>query len=88
MKVQIEIKVEFKNIYIAEIFFKALKPEEKPIPTSRSRALIKFKGREIRIQIIAPDLTSARAAINSWLRWINAINNSLSEVTSIFKDFC
>ncbi len=82
MKIRIKIRLEFQNSHLAEIFFKALKPEEKPIPTSRSKASIEFKGREIKIQIIAPDLTSARAALNSWFRWINAINNSLSEISN------
>ena len=68
------------NKNVLEPIYNALKPETKAPPTERSRSQIMIKDSMVIIEIVANDLTSTRAAVNSYLRWLAGILNCL-EVT-------
>ena len=49
----------------------ALSPEtQAEVPKTRSRVLLEPEG--VRVHLAAEDLSSLRAAVNSWLRWVDA----------------
>lgn len=55
----------------------ALSPEsESEVPKTRSE--VALEGREVRVRIVAEDLASLRAALNSYLRWADAAERAAS----------
>ena len=61
-------KFKFESPEKASIVYSALKPEEgKGI---RSEAKVYLKGDELLLRLEAEDLTSFRASLNAWLRFI------------------
>ncbi|MHA1616549.1 MAG: KEOPS complex subunit Pcc1 [Candidatus Njordarchaeales archaeon] len=73
------------NYHFLKAIFTALKPETKSLPTERSKSTISFNETErlIRIEIITRDLTSLRASINSYFRWLSAVINSLKVIKDV-----
>ncbi|HNS25502.1 MAG: KEOPS complex subunit Pcc1 [Euryarchaeota archaeon] len=69
--VEIQIEVELDGQEEAEIVYGALKPEIKSSPSSRTRSWVKIKDKKLILEVEARDSTSLRAAVNSYLRWIN-----------------
>ena len=56
---------------VAEAVHGALAPETRAeVPKTRSRVLLERDG--VRVHLLAEDLSSLRAAVNSWLRWVDA----------------
>ena len=75
----IELKVEKRFL---EAIYKALKPETATPPTERSKASIRINNNEdkIIIEIYSRDFTSIRAAMNSYIRWIKSIIDTINVV--------
>lgn len=69
-KVEMQFQVEFDDFKQAEIILKALEPEIKSSPSHRASVKLKMDGRNLDMNILAEDVTSLRAAINSYIRWI------------------
>ncbi|MBO8183178.1 MAG: hypothetical protein H0Z28_10380 [Archaeoglobus sp.] len=61
-------RFRFEDPTKAEIVYSALKPEEGQ--GIRNEAKIYLKGEELLLRLEAEDLTSFRASLNAWLRFI------------------
>lgn len=83
MRLRVEIEVKFESERLAELVYRSLLPEQVPIPTARSSAEVTRQGDTVKVTILAPDLTSARAAVNSWLRWLHALSQVLQVLSSL-----
>ncbi len=80
MEVRANINIEFETNDLAEIVYRAIKPETIKPPTERSKPIIHKNKNLISIQIYSKDLTSIRASLNSYLRWIKTIVESIKVV--------
>lgn len=58
---------------VLEIMVKSLRPELESNITDRSKALIEASERGLILKVEAEDVTALRAAVNSYLYWINGI---------------
>lgn len=76
-KTEAFFKVDLKDDVIAQIVFKSLYPEVKFPPSSRVKVELNVDGCFINIRIKADSLSSLRAAVNSYLRWISLLSRSL-----------
>ena len=62
--------LDFENLDDARVVYDSLNPEIKhKIPKTRIK--VKFEETVLKIDIEANDISSLRAACNSYLRWIN-----------------
>lgn len=68
--VKAEFEMEFENPWEAEVILKSLEPEITSAPSQRSSMNLKLVNNILKMEIDAADVTSLRAAINSYLRWI------------------
>ena len=68
--VKAEFEMEFENPWEAEVILKSLEPEIASAPSQRSSTNLKLVNNKLKMEIDAADVTSLRAAINSYLRWI------------------
>ncbi|MGO9386707.1 MAG: KEOPS complex subunit Pcc1 [Methanobacterium sp.] len=68
--VKAEFEMEFENPWEAEVILKSLEPEITSAPSQRSSTNLKLVNNILKMEIDAADVTSLRAAINSYLRWI------------------
>ncbi|MHA1928378.1 MAG: KEOPS complex subunit Pcc1, partial [Candidatus Thorarchaeota archaeon] len=64
------IELDMESPELAGIIMAALLPETRSIPSDRALTKVTSTGSKIIIQIDAGDLTSMRAAINSFLLWV------------------
>lgn len=67
-----KIKIRFETEKQVESIFKALEPESKKSPTTRSKVEIMKKKRDILLIVRAKDIVALRAALNSHLRFLKA----------------
>ncbi len=74
----LDLRVEFDDEEEARRIYSSLKPEVSTPPTHRSKVSISLKGKTLVIRIDAPDISSFRAAFNSYTRMLQAAIN-LSE---------
>ena len=66
--------LEFEKIDDARVIYNSLNPEIKhKIPKTNTK--IKLEGTVLKIDIEAKDISSLRAACNSYLRWINTAHS-------------
>ena len=66
--------LDFENFDDARIVYNSLNPEIKhKIPKTKIK--VKFEETVLKIDIEANDISSLRAACNSYLRWINTALN-------------
>jgi len=66
--------LDFENLDDARVVYDSLNPEIKhKIPKTRIK--VKFEETVLKIDIEANDISSLRAACNSYLRWINTALN-------------
>lgn len=65
-----QFHIVFEDAQDAEVVIKSLEPEILTSPSSRTSTDFKLKDKTITINIRAVDVTSLRASINSYLRWI------------------
>ncbi len=68
--VKAEFEMEFENQWEAEVILKSLEPEMASAPSQRSTTNLKQMNNILKMEIYADDVTSVRAAVNSYLRWI------------------
>ncbi|MHA2378126.1 MAG: KEOPS complex subunit Pcc1 [Candidatus Thorarchaeota archaeon] len=66
---------------IAEALRSALEPETDSGPSDRARATVSVQDETLVIDITAEDLTSLRAAMNSYVAWVSACVASIDSVT-------
>lgn len=55
---------------LARALHGALSPEATDVP--KTTTTLEVAGPELRVRIVAEDLSSLRAALNSYLRWVDA----------------
>lgn len=72
LSAEAEIRVISKK-KLAKIIEGSLKPEVDDPVSNRSQVQIEADDDIIRIKITATDLSALRAALNSYLRWVDAI---------------
>jgi len=73
--VEIEAPEEWVNILL-----RALQPEAERPSSARSSVSMKAEGRHLNLRIRASDISALRAALNSYLRWADAILDVLERV--------
>ncbi len=61
---------EFADPATASCVLGAVMPEQATAPSRRARVRLARRGRSLSLRIEARDITSMRAAINSYLRWL------------------
>jgi len=86
MKASTEITLHFPSKKRLEMVLKALKPETKMHPsTRRSKVKVTSKQKSLILNFEAEDTSALRASINSYLRWIMLINDSLLAIEELNK---
>ena len=65
------MKFLFKNQAITRKIYESLLLESKYDPNERARATLVLEKNVLIVNIIAKDTVSARAASNSFLKWVN-----------------
>jgi len=83
MKAQVVIRLNFSSEKQLKVVLEALKPETRIPPTSRSRVQVKGEGNSLTLSFEATDTSALRAAINSYLRWINLTKAILKSVNEL-----
>ncbi|MEM2117977.1 MAG: KEOPS complex subunit Pcc1 [Candidatus Bathyarchaeia archaeon] len=83
MKAKATIRLKFPSEKHLEIVLKALEPEIRKSPTTRSQATFTRKKNLIILSVAAKDTVALRAAINAYLRWINSTTNVLEILEGI-----
>jgi len=84
MKTKAIVRLKFNSENRVTTILKALEPEVKKSLTERSVVELKKENESLILEIEARDTVSLRAALNSYLRWINSIVN----VLEILEDIC
>lgn len=74
-EIYIKTSSDLKNIII-----KALKPESETPSSNRSHTIVKTVDGGILISSTASDITALRAALNSYLRWVQGILNMVEKI--------
>ncbi len=69
-KSTIEIPLDSKKT--AELLLSALNPETKSGPSDRATTRVSIRDSVLVIEIEANDITSLRAAMNSYIAWVSA----------------
>ncbi len=64
------IEVDFELGPAAKPVFEALKPETQALPSERSKVSLEQSGDRLRLSVVAEDIISLRAAVNTWLRLV------------------
>ncbi|MFQ5831241.1 MAG: KEOPS complex subunit Pcc1 [Candidatus Thorarchaeota archaeon] len=76
------IEIPMETPEIAETVRSALEPETDSAPSDRAQARVSGRNETLVIDITAGDLTSLRAAMNSYIAWVSACVESIESVTS------
>jgi len=86
MKASTVITLHFPSKKRLEVVLKALKPETEMHPSKR-RSKVKVTSRQnsLILNFEAEDTSALRAAINSYMRWIMLINDSLKAIEELNK---
>lgn len=69
-----EIKLELDDKLLQAIDI-ALQPESDSPSSDRSKTSISIEGNHLIIKTVASDTTALRASLNSYLRWVEGIQN-------------
>jgi tRNA threonylcarbamoyladenosine modification (KEOPS) complex Pcc1 subunit len=77
MKATADVRLKIPSEKRLETVFSSLKPEVTNVATTRSRAVLEKKEEFLILKIEAKDTVALRAALNTYLRWINSIFNVL-----------
>jgi len=79
MPVRCTVRVEFtcKGVQLADAIERSVRPELLRPPTSRSRVSMTREGETVRMTFEALDISALRAALNSYLRWVSAVESVL-----------
>ena len=70
-KIEMTIELSFEDRKTSNLVFDALLLESDYNPNERAQASLKSQEKNILLTINAKDTASARAAVNSFLKWIN-----------------
>lgn len=70
-KIEMTIELSFEDRKMSNLVFDALLLESDYNPNERAQASLKNQEKNILLTINAQDTASARAAVNSFLKWIN-----------------
>ena len=85
MKSRVVVRLNFPSERRLEIVLGALLPETKTPPSFRSRVKVEGGGTTLTLSFEAPDISALRAAVNSYLRWVNLIIDSCLVLDSMCK---
>ena len=77
-EVEAEVTVRGREGFI-RILESSLRPEVERPSSTRTSASLKAEGSVLKLEIIASDITALRAALNSYLRWVQSINEVLEK---------
>ena len=72
------LSVEFELGRLAQPAFESLRPELQAIPSERSKVSLELSGDTLKLFVVAEDVVSLRAAINTWLRLIKIAEDMLN----------
>ena len=86
MKAHVIVRLNFPSERHLKIVLDALQPETKTPPSFRSRVKMDGVGTTLTLSFEASDTSALRAALNSYLRWINIVNDSCLVLDSIRKE--
>jgi tRNA threonylcarbamoyladenosine modification (KEOPS) complex Pcc1 subunit len=75
MKAHATVRLDFHSEKQLTTVLNALEPEAKRPTVTRSRVRLEKDGTFLVIAIDATDTTALRAALNSYLRWVNSLEN-------------
>ncbi len=75
------LSIDLESNELAKMIRSALLPEIDASPTDRAAASISVEGTTLIIEITAGDLTSLRAAMNSYLAWVSGCKKAVESVT-------
>jgi tRNA threonylcarbamoyladenosine modification (KEOPS) complex Pcc1 subunit len=76
MEALVKIELELSED-LTLLLERSLKPEAETPSTSRARAMVESEGVKLRITIETKDTTALRAAVNSYLRWVEGCLSAL-----------
>ncbi|MCD6480428.1 hypothetical protein J7L65_06590 [Candidatus Bathyarchaeota archaeon] len=76
MEAEAEITLELGE-GLPKLLERALKPEAETPATPRAKAHVEALGGRFRVVIEAQDTTALRAAVNSYLRWVEGCLSAL-----------
>ena len=70
VEAEIEVEAPYETVKVLSM---SIQPEVDSSISERSKVILSHTGGSIRIKVIADDTAALRAAINSYLRWVQAI---------------
>ncbi len=73
-EVEAEVTVRGRERFI-KILESSLRPEVERPSSTRTRTSLKAEGPVLKLEIIASDITALRAALNSYLRWVQSVSD-------------
>jgi KEOPS complex subunit Pcc1 len=77
------ILVEFELGRLVQPVYESLRPELQALPSERSKVSLEQSGDTLKLFVVAEDVVSLRAAVNTWLRLIKIAEDMLnSRVTT------
>ncbi|MHA2118317.1 MAG: KEOPS complex subunit Pcc1 [Candidatus Thorarchaeota archaeon] len=74
------IEIPLESEELAEMIRSALNPETDSAPSDRAHTEVAVRGSVLVIQISSGDLTSLRAAMNSYIAWVSASLDTIDAV--------
>jgi len=74
------IEIPLESEELAEMIRSALNPETDSAPSDRARAEVAVSDSALVIRISSGDLTSLRAAMNSYIAWVSASLDTINAV--------
>lgn len=77
--------MDFDTPKLAQTIAKALEPETRSIESERAETEVAVQGSTLHIHVSADDVTSLRAAMNSFLSWVSSCTKSMDFVLSEFS---
>jgi tRNA threonylcarbamoyladenosine modification (KEOPS) complex Pcc1 subunit len=86
MRAHVIVRLNFPSERRLKIVLSALQPETKTPPSFRSKVKVEGAGTTLTLSFEASDTSALRAALNSYLRWINVVNDSCLVLDSIRKE--
>jgi len=73
---ELVLRVPLPDPRLAEAALRALKPEAEKPATGRFRAEVRLEGEVLVVHIEAKDTSALRAALNSFVSWIQALTDA------------
>jgi KEOPS complex subunit Pcc1 len=77
MRAKATIRLHFSSVKHLETVYRALMPETKKSTSTRSKASLEKNRTFLVLKVNAKDTVALRAALNTYLRWINSMANVL-----------